>query len=60
MLRIKEIRKAQKITAKELADYITVAESTMSLYENGKREPDYKTLMKISERQIPQCAIVPR
>ena len=48
MLRIKEIRKSKKITAKELADHINVAESTMSLYENGKREPDYKTLLAIA------------
>ena len=48
MLRIKEIRKARKITAKELADYVKVAESTMSLYENGKREPNFDTLMKIA------------
>ncbi len=50
MIRIKELRKAKKITAKELADYIKVAESTMSLYESGKREPDFKTLLAISER----------
>ena len=49
MIRIKEIRKAKKITAKELAVFVNVAESTMSLYENGKREPDYKTLLKIAE-----------
>lgn len=49
MLRIKEIRKKKRITAKEIADYVNVAESTMSLYENGKREPDYNTLLKIAE-----------
>ncbi|MBQ8388791.1 MAG: helix-turn-helix domain-containing protein [Clostridia bacterium] len=49
MLRIKEVRKSQRITAKQLADYVCVAESTMSLYENGKREPDYRTLVKIAE-----------
>ena len=49
MLKIKEIRKAKKITAKQLAVQINVAESTMSLYENGKREPDYNTLVKIAD-----------
>ena len=49
MIRIKEIRKAKKITAKQLADFVNVAESTMSLYENGKREPDYETLLKIAD-----------
>lgn len=49
MLKIKEIRKAKKITAKQLAVQVNVAESTMSLYENGKREPDYNTLVKIAD-----------
>ena len=48
MIRIKEIRKLKKITAKELAEQVNVAESTMSLYENGKREPDFETLSKIA------------
>ena len=48
MLRIKEFRKAKKMTAKQLADQVNVAESTMCLYENGKRTPDYKTLYAIS------------
>ena len=50
MLRIKELRKAKKLTAKQLAEYIQVAESTMSLYESGKREPDFKTLLRIAEK----------
>ena len=50
MLRIREIRRAKKITAKELADLVNVAESTMSLYETGKREPDFKTLLAIAEQ----------
>ena len=49
MLRIREIRRAQKITAKELANLVNVAESTMCLYETGKREPDFKTLTAIAE-----------
>ena len=49
MIRIKELRKQKKITAKRLAEYLNVAESTMSLYENGKREPDYNTLIRIAE-----------
>lgn len=49
MLRIKELRKSKGITARELADYVNVAESTMSLYENGKREPDFDTLLKIAK-----------
>lgn len=50
MLRIREIRKNKKITAKELAECVNVAESTMCLYETGKREPDFKTLIAIAEQ----------
>ena len=49
MLRIKELRKAQKLTSKELAARVGVAESTMSLYENAKREPDFDTLGRIAD-----------
>ncbi len=48
MIRIREVRKNKKMTAKQLAELVNVAESTMSLYENGKREPDYNTLLKIA------------
>ena len=49
MLRIKEIRKAKNVSAKQIAKYANVAESTMSLYENGKRDPDYETLIRIAD-----------
>ncbi len=49
MIRIKELRKKEKITAKQLGEAIGVAESTMSLYENGKREPDHDTLIKLAD-----------
>ncbi len=48
MIRIKEYRRACGMTAKQLAERVGVAESTMSLYENGKREPDFGTLMRIA------------
>lgn len=49
MLRIKELRKNRGLTAKQFAEEIKVAESTVSLYENGKREPDYETLKRIAD-----------
>jgi repressor LexA len=49
MLRIRELRKSKKLTSKELASIVGVAESTMSLYENGKREPDFDTLRRIAD-----------
>lgn len=45
---IRELRKKQNLSMKELGALIGVSESTISLYENGKRQPDYETLIKIS------------
>ncbi|CUQ89670.1 MAG: helix-turn-helix domain-containing protein [[Eubacterium] siraeum] len=49
MEKLKELRKAKGISLKELGSIVGVAESTMSLYENGKRQPDYETLLKLAE-----------
>lgn len=48
MNRIRELRKESGLTLKELGSKIGVAESTLSLYETGGREPDYSTLLKIA------------
>lgn len=48
MNRIREARKAKGLTMKVLGQKIGVAESTVSMYENGKREPDHATLIKIA------------
>lgn len=47
--RIREVRKNQNITMKELGLKVGVAESTISQYETGKRQPDHETMIKISE-----------
>ncbi len=49
MERLRELRKSKGISLKELGAIIGVAESTMSLYESGKRQPDYETLLKLAE-----------
>lgn len=49
MLRIKEIRKAQGMTAKVLAQKIGITESAINLYENGKRKPDYEMVLKLAD-----------
>lgn len=49
MKTIRELRKEKGITLKQLGEIIGVAESTMSLYETGKRTPDFEALLKISE-----------
>lgn len=46
---IRELRKKQNISMKELGLSIGVSESTVSLYENGKRQPDYDTLIRIAD-----------
>ena len=54
-MRIKEARLQKGISQKELATAIGVAQNTLSQYENGKREADYDTILKISE--ILNCPI---
>lgn len=47
--RIRELRKQRKMTMKQLGDIVDLAESTISQYETGKRQPDNETLLRISE-----------
>ena len=47
LLRI--LRKNKGLSMKELGEIIGVAESTISQYETGKREPDFETLLKLGE-----------
>jgi len=47
--RIRLLRKQKNITMKELGEILTLGESTISMYENDKRAPDYTTLIKIAE-----------
>lgn len=49
MLKLRELRKNCGLTMKELGAEIGVAESTISQYETGKRQPDYETLLKLGE-----------
>lgn len=49
MKKIRELRKQRKLTMKELGEKINVAESTVSLYENGKRQPDFETIKKLAD-----------
>ena len=48
-LRIKQLRKEYKLTQKEFADLFNLDDSTISLYENGKREPTYDIIVKIAD-----------
>ncbi|MCL2080262.1 MAG: helix-turn-helix transcriptional regulator [Oscillospiraceae bacterium] len=48
-MRLRELRKEKGITMKELGKVVGLAESTISLYENNKRQADYETLLKFAE-----------
>ena len=43
------LRKSNNISIKDLAKKLKLAESTIYLYETGKRETDYQTLIEISK-----------
>ncbi len=49
MLRLKELRKNRGLSLKEMGEIFGVAESTVSLYENSKREAPYSILHKAAE-----------
>ncbi|GMQ58959.1 hypothetical protein AN1V17_33560 [Vallitalea sediminicola] len=47
--RLKEIRITNKLNAKEFGGKFGIAESTISLYESGKRNPNKELLIKIAD-----------
>lgn len=55
MKNLREMRKKNNLSMKKLGEMIGMAESTISLYETGKREPDNETLIKFSK--ILNCSI---
>lgn len=48
-MRLKELRKKRKISQLKLALDINVNQNSISRYENGVREADYATLIKIAD-----------
>lgn len=48
MKRIKERREQIDLTQRELAEAVGVAVPTISMYENGKREPDGQTMTRLA------------
>lgn len=46
--RIRELRKKNKLTMKELGKQVGVVEGTISQYETGKRQPDIEMLSKLA------------
>ncbi|HBV95549.1 MAG: hypothetical protein JL50_09670 [Peptococcaceae bacterium BICA1-7] len=48
-IRLKELRTEKDISQEELGLIMSLSKSTISLYESGKREPDYETLKKLAD-----------
>ena len=48
MQTLRELRKAQGLSMRQLGELVGVTESAISLYELGKREPDYSILQKLA------------
>lgn len=48
-MRLKELRKKRKISQLKLAIDLDINQNSVSRYENGSREADYATLIKIAD-----------
>ena len=49
MENLRMLRKQTGLTMKQLGANLGMAESTVSLYENGKRSPDVQTLIRFAD-----------
>lgn len=47
--RLKEIRLEKEMTRKQLADVLFVSERLISYWENGKRECNFDTLIRLAD-----------
>ncbi len=46
--RLRQLRKEKDISQEELGKVLSLTKASISLYESGKREPDFETLQKIA------------
>lgn len=49
MKRLKELRKKKRISQLKLATDLDMNQNSISRYENGEREADYKTLIAFAD-----------
>lgn len=47
-IRAKELREKLGLTQQQLSEKLNISASTVGMYEQGRREPDLNTLIKIS------------
>lgn len=45
--RLKEARKAKKLTQKELAERLGITENNIGHYENGRNKPPFEIILKL-------------
>lgn len=48
MLRIKELREQKKLTQQQVAEALHISRQVYGFYENGKREPNIETIIRIA------------
>lgn len=48
-MRLKELRKARKMTQQRLAIELNMNQNTLSRYETGERQADYQTLILLAD-----------
>lgn len=48
-IRLRYLRMQDDLTQSELGQALGIAKSTISMYENGKREPDFETVEKFAD-----------
>lgn len=46
---LKKLRSDKGVSQQIVADYLSITKQAYSLYELGKREPDFETLLKLGE-----------
>jgi len=49
MIRLESLRKERGFSQKQIAEIFKISQQGYSNYENGKREPDFKTLNKFAK-----------
>lgn len=47
--KLKKLREEKKLKQQDVADKLGIARTTYASYEQGKREPDHATLVKIAD-----------
>lgn len=48
-MKLKELRKENNLTQKELADYLNIKQNTYSQYENGQRQVPIEVLLRLAD-----------